>query len=857
MANSLYIKLEHTFTLTSLVLVNGSTNTGYTALRDGTALGAVVATPMFSRTIDSFGVKVSGETREAREQQLSILVTGTTLSDLKTKLDALNTMSVQINRKGGGTLYYRSDNGTAVTKFKVSAMKVSPVDNLSDYETLLRVRVVIGLIVDPFGLKPSYDITDDFSVDTFGTAGKFNIGGADWTADAGALTNGTVTGGVLDAAANLATENRFLHTGTGYTWGDVEVQVKHTVGATLTNYKAGGVHTRVDASNYINAYVDDTGAASRLRIDKVIAGVTTNLASTALTRITVSTAYWVVARIENNTFYAEHWLVEPTPQGTPTSTATWVMTTAEAAVFGTAIKGGVGVVWTPIETTASLDDIRIRAMVYRSWSLPDLLPMNHNYGGTIEARAGVSYTAGTTIPTWMLYSWWPKQAVHNWVWNGGAENFTSSATTAARGWVATAVAGVIGAGTSILRDTTSTKIRTGSAGFEIIVPATSDTGASFLIYRRFKKGITYTAQCYLKALAGTTNVRIKLGVSGDISTESAVALSATWTLHTIAWTPTADVEGAYVAIGVSAATATTFQMDDAIVYEGTTAPTFTYGGFGFGIHYARDLDSAKYNESSDGAFFATLTADATYLSGYELSGTGAMTTQANLEYFILQHLLTPDDFASGEVDVSIIARCEVASTQTSLNCVASIAPEGGTTFGARKYTEFRTTGKAFTLPSGGTVFRNYYLGTVTINVDRINPSRLKLRLAFTNSGAATGLFGVDFIALVPSHRTALSRSSTTTTNALSFLGALLETKKVNYDLSSTSRNDASYVSNAPIKDDGIGGVKILTPNEACEMLVIPSDTITDLQDSSTASNTKSYTGAVQVSVDPQVHLLNQ
>ena len=61
-----------------------------------------------------------------------------------------------------------------------------------------------------------------------------------------------------------------------------------------------------------------------------------------------------------------------------------------------------------------------------------------------------------------------------------------------------------------------------------------------------------------------------------------MALSTTWTQHTSTWTPTADVDLAYLAVEVTAATATTFQIDGALVYLGTTAPSVGQQAQGIG-----------------------------------------------------------------------------------------------------------------------------------------------------------------------------------------------------------------------------------------------------------------------------------
>jgi hypothetical protein len=217
--------------------------------------------------------------------------------------------------------------------------------------------LVVSLTCLPFWEgEPLEDIVDAFASDSI----------ADYTFDAGAAGNVSITGGVMDAAANLTTENRLWHDASTYDLYDAQVTVKHTLGTTLTNYKAGVILKRVDASNYLEAYVDDTGAASRLRIDRVLAGARTNLVSTTLTRMTVSTAYWVRGRLEGTVVVAEHWTSAPTITGTATSANTTTLAGADATAFGRGVAGRAGLVWTPQQTAANLDDFRVQPNLWRT-----------------------------------------------------------------------------------------------------------------------------------------------------------------------------------------------------------------------------------------------------------------------------------------------------------------------------------------------------------------------------------------------------------------------------------------------------------------------------------------------------------
>jgi len=227
-------------------------------------------------------------------------------------------------------------------------------------------------------------VTDDFSTDTI----------ANYTFDAGAAGNVAVSGGVLDAVNNLTTENRFFLTA-GRSYTDSQQTLKHTLGTTLTNYKAGVLLKRIDSDDYLEAYVDDTGADSRLRLDKIVGGARTNLSSTTLTRMTTSTAYWLRARIEGNLVTLEHWTAAPTDTGSAASSATHTLAGTNATSFGLGVAGRAGLVWTPQQTASSLDDYAVAPNTFKS-SAPLLTATVHDVEGDVpaEGRLVITDSAG-------------------------------------------------------------------------------------------------------------------------------------------------------------------------------------------------------------------------------------------------------------------------------------------------------------------------------------------------------------------------------------------------------------------------------------------------------------------------------
>lgn len=830
---------------------------GIEVIAEGASLGHPAENPMYARTADGDLILATGYTRDVREVQLPLLVTGTDQADLQAKLDELDNILRNVSRYSDGELQYRSPTGTTTTRFRILHAKRTPATML-DYEAFSRARVVISLATHAFGLPETADLYDPFSTDTLGTGGIVNIGGSDWTADGGALTNGAVSGGVVDAVANLSTTNRWIHVGRG-SYEDVAVQLKYTVGATLSGFNAGVIIRRIDANNYLYACVRDDGAATYLRIRKVVAGVDSDLANVVQTRLVAGSTYWLRCHVNGGVVTAQNFTSEPFPTTSSTPTG-YELTTAEQATF--MVPGSVGIYWAPIETTASIDDFKAWPLYYHGVTFPAVLRLGHDVRGTHDALAGVHYTiVGGTAPTCMLYSWWPKLAIHNYVDRGDAETFSSAAV--ADGWVATAVTGIISAATSVVRTTTALKFRSGVAGYEAVTPATTDTGVSYAIHRRggFRAGVTYTAQCYVKSTGGsTTAVRMKLGAgAGNVGTGTASALTSSWAMRTVTWTPTSDVDLAYVAIGVNAATATTFQFDDVMVFEGTTAPTFEKGGFGPGF-----IPSSAGNVvDGDGAAWVATT-DTDYLVGSGLQATGSLAATGSFKVPILPHLFTPDDYTDDEVDVSVYARIEVASTQTSLNCTISMAPDRGTLYGARRYGSFGSGGKALVLPSSGTVFKAVYLGKLTLKVNRSKPRREWMKLTFTNSGGATGTVGVDYLLVVPTRNTASSQRGQTDDVVPDFIqSGVTVTKVVGVDASGevTGRLTGSIIEHenggAFTPDDGLLGEMITLSPGRNELLVWPSNHVIDLPTIGTTNMAKTFAGSVMVEIQPRVHLLDQ
>jgi hypothetical protein len=200
-----------------------SLNAGsYSVLQDGTSFGSVVRSPVFSQVFDSQRVSVAGAPAGAREQQVRVLCESTTLAGIQALLDDIARVCEDVSRMGGGVLRHRATGGSYVTRYRVAFARVSAPEILGAvYESQFRAIVSLALVVEPFGLADAYNIFDGFSVDSYGSAGLYNDGGADWTQAEGVSTP-SVSGGIL-ATPTTTGLNVWRHTGTPHVFGDVQV----------------------------------------------------------------------------------------------------------------------------------------------------------------------------------------------------------------------------------------------------------------------------------------------------------------------------------------------------------------------------------------------------------------------------------------------------------------------------------------------------------------------------------------------------------------------------------------------------------------------------------------------------------
>jgi hypothetical protein len=780
MAQKLLQVLTNKPNASTVTLLNAEpSTTGYELM--ALDLGNATYEKTYSGQRGTQGGVLAGAEAQNRLSSWTLAVTGSSKDDLHAKLSVLWSLEEEL-RRFGGTVTWRAEGATYRMKMRVldSGIAIAGFDRLWEFNQ--RLTVTLGVVTPPYMEGESLDIFDDFSTDTE----------TNYTFDTGSGSDVAVTGGALTVTANPTTEKRLIHTDRGYDYGDVQVTIKATPGSTITSFLAGVVLKRVDALNYLRVYVDDNGANSRLRIDKVVAGATTNLATTNLgARVVNGVAFWVRGRIEGANVFAEFFAAAPSPMVAPTTTNNYTLATgAEQTAFGPTVAGKTGIVWLPQQSAAMIDDFDVDPYTYRNVTTVDPVAPAGLIPGDAPAlfEAFVTPSGGAASPIWGMLGWWQRTGAFNQCWNGDFENSYISTSN----WSVASVTNLnSGAATSIARITSAGKY--GVASGQVVAPASVDRGASFRIFRRFKKGITYTAEAWIHSAAGVTNTYIRLGnaAANDKATSGNTALSTTWQRITITWVPLVDYDDAHVAVNIAAATGTTFEIDGVMVYEGTTAPTSTNQSEGRGGFPPLGVLEAENGVISAG----TLTSDASSRSGFLVVG---VPTGVSVLHLVDPALLTPDDYTQNEIAVEVWGR--VRLTTTPVTAIVSALPVTATTTLPAVYSEeWGSVGKLLTSPSSGTVFRLVRLGTLRLPTDA---GRVFLQVIWSANDTTAGL---DYLMLVPSNWRALSPSGRANdANFPAFAPTTSEiTRRIRSDLSGRLKEPAAGT--AEVLAPGLGG----------------------------------------------------
>jgi hypothetical protein len=268
---------------------------------------------------------------------------------------------------GGGTIRRSlpsSSGGTFRITYDVLNAQLSWDD--TEWQVGGYATGTLTCICEPYGRGPEMTVATD----------SFNpLISANYTVDAGALSNFSWGATGLSAASNLTTENRFLYQGE-YPMFSGEVQATFTPKATISGFKGGVILERGDSTDYLEGYVTDNGTSSFLKVDKIVAGSRTNvLSATLASRIVNGTAYTVRLRTQrqNNVdnVYAEYF-ISAAPGATTAPTNTLGPYVITDAIFSALTPGSAGIVFTPQTSAALATSLIISPYLARERTLPVL-----------------------------------------------------------------------------------------------------------------------------------------------------------------------------------------------------------------------------------------------------------------------------------------------------------------------------------------------------------------------------------------------------------------------------------------------------------------------------------------------------
>lgn len=680
-------------------------------------------------------------------------------------------------RQHGGRIAVTTASVTYTQYLEVlaGAVAMQPWTNRAEHSGLIDVN--LAFVCEPLVRGASMEVNDRFTTDTR----------TDYTYDTGSSSSFSVSGGDLVPTGTSAAVA--IHTATGYAYGDHGALIVFNL-ATLAAMKIGVVLKRLDADDRLEVYVDDTGAASRLRIDKVVAGVVTNLASTTLTRLTAGARVTVAGRIEGNRVYAAYFLTDGaftdwSFQGSVNVT----LTSAEAAAFGEAVTGQAGFVWDPASTSERVEEFHIQPYCYGldGWTLghPAAVTMYGAIPG--DAPAIADLVVQDTTRDACIAAWARRPLGHNLATNGDLDD-TTTFSSPGRPWSVSAVTGVTGAATSMTVASGGYRSRN---SLSVTCPATANTGASLRIGHRFKAGTSYTVRARLRAASATTTARVRLGVNGDIASTTAVALSTTWVEHTTTWTPTADVDLAYFAAEITAATGTTFQVDSVEVYETLRPPSLTSQTNGRG---GRPLLAVL--DATDAQGGGTYTTGLG--SGYRNGAAIRSTTNFSVSWPLDADLFDGDDYGDN-VEVEVWARIISPGWSTNGRVDATIYSPGTTGSSTRE-------GGQVIRPSHTNLAR---VGTIPVPRSRAigQPGRTVLQVDLT-VGSGGGNLDLDYVVVVPARSRCLSPTGVDGSDGYPFFLGSAGARLIRPTLEGYTR-DNEATGYGP--DSGLGGSLIQLP----------------------------------------------
>lgn len=360
--------------------------------------------PMLSDTGRRYGgSRQVGETTENGSVSWTMLVSGSTADEciaaVERMLSQLESSPVSPSQL---LLEWRPDGSSHSEYYEVRGTGTwTPRYEWAQFAGAQSMTFDVSIPVAPLARGLPMDIIDSYEVDSQ----------SDYTYDSGLSSDESIVSDALTAATNPTVEHRAIHTARGYSYTDAHQIVAFSPVATITGFKAGVVLKRTAANNYIECYIDDEGTHSRVRIDKVLAGVRTNLATANLaSRITEKTLFFIAGRIEGDVITAEYFNSAnggESPMAAAISSVTHTLTSGtEKITYGIGVSGQCGRVWIPMLAGAKMFKYSCYAYTYKSVETPKTLALL-DVPGNAPSLADVVITpsGGAAAPVWALLGW--------------------------------------------------------------------------------------------------------------------------------------------------------------------------------------------------------------------------------------------------------------------------------------------------------------------------------------------------------------------------------------------------------------------------------------------------------------------
>ncbi len=303
----------------------------------------------------------------------------------------------------GRRIEWRAEGASYSSYFRIVGPGTwDPNYQWAEWATGSFMRTVVSFPVAPLVDYDAMDVWDEFDTNS----------SADYSYDSGSgdITFNTA-GGRLDPLANNTVEKRLLHIGRGYSYDLPQVTINFSPGATITSFKLGAIIRRTASNTYLEAYVDDNGTNSRLRVDEITSGARVNKATVNLgARLVAGTQYWLRARtvatapLTAASVEAELFTAEPSMSTTPTATVTGVSS-------GAINTGTAGLSWIPQASGAQVLSLRIQPFAKRAGSWPASTWIG-DVPGEAPAEVDATVTADIAVASanWGMLSWAPYSA---------------------------------------------------------------------------------------------------------------------------------------------------------------------------------------------------------------------------------------------------------------------------------------------------------------------------------------------------------------------------------------------------------------------------------------------------------------